>query len=315
MVLVGVGAGAIQYAVPRGPRVNPMRIDLHTHSSHSDGTDPVEVLVRDAGAAGLDVIALTDHDTVGGWEEADRVGAEVGVTVVPGVEVSCRYRGVSLHLLGYLLDPQHRAFREEVTASREGRLSRARAMADLLIEAGYLDSFEEVLAQAGGQATTIGRPHLADALVARGHFPSRTEAFATVLAADGPFYVGHYAPGPVRAVEVLREARGVTVLAHPLARDRGHVVGDDAIAAMAEAGLHGIEVDHRDHAAADREHARALADRFGLFATGSSDYHGRLGKPNQLGEHTTEPAVLRQILELGTGSGLLGAPLPESFPR
>lgn len=287
-----------------------MRIDLHTHSSHSDGTDPVDLLLRDAAAAGLDVIALTDHDTVGGWAEADRVGAEVGVTVVPGIEVSCRYRGVSLHLLAYLPDPQAPGFREEITASRDGRLTRARAMADRFIEAGYLDSFEEVLAQAGGRATTIGRPHLADALVARGHFTSREEAFADVLAPGGPFYVGHYAPDPVRAVEVVREAGGVAVLAHPFARTRGHVVGDDAIEVMAGAGLHGIEVDHRDHSPQDRAHARALADRLGLFTTGSSDYHGRDGKPNRLGEHTTEPAVLQQILEQGTGSGLLGAQLP-----
>lgn len=284
-----------------------MRIDLHTHSSHSDGTGPPAQVVREAAAAGLDVLALTDHDTAAGWPAADRAGLEVGVSVIPGIEVSCRSRGASVHLLAYLADPSEEAFRSELDRARVSRGDRLRRMADLLIEDGHLDSFEQVLAHAKDGAT-LGRPHLADAMVASGRYATRDEAFAGVLSSNSPYYVGHYAPDPVRAVEVTRAAGGVPVLAHPLASARGRIIGEDVIEAMAGAGLAGLEVEHRDHTPADRARAAAIASRLGLLQTGSSDYHGT-GKLNRLGENTTSPDVLAAILQQGTGTGPLGAEL------
>lgn len=284
-----------------------MRIDLHTHSDHSDGTGPPAQVVREAAAAGLDVLALTDHDTAAGWSEADRAGLEVGVSVIPGIEVSCRSRGSSVHLLAYLVDPDEEAFRSELDRARASRRDRLQAMADLLIEDGYLDSFEQVMVHAEDGAT-LGRPHLADAMVASGRYATRDEAFAGVLSSGSRYYVGHYAPDPVRAVEVTRTAGGVPVLAHPLARSRGHLIGEDVIEEMAAAGLAGLEVEHRDHAPADRARAAAIAQRLGLLQTGSSDYHGT-GKPNRLGENTTSPQVLTAILAQGTGTGPLGTEL------
>lgn len=284
-----------------------MRIDLHTHSNHSDGTGPPAQVVREAAAAGLDVLALTDHDTAAGWAEADRAGAEVGVSVIPGIEVSCRSRGSSVHLLAYLVDPQEEAFRTELDQARASRDGRLRRMAELLIEDGYLESIEEVLAQAK-EGATLGRPHLADAMVANGRYATRDEAFAGVLSSGSRYYVGHYAPDPVRAVEVTRAAGGVPVLAHPLASARGRIIGEDVIEAMAVAGLAGLEVEHRDHTPADTARAAGIAQRLGLLQTGSSDYHGT-GKPNRLGENTTSPQVLAAILEQGSGSGPLGAGL------
>jgi predicted metal-dependent phosphoesterase TrpH len=284
-----------------------MRIDMHTHSNCSDGTqDPAEV-VRSGLAAGLDVLALTDHDTVAGWGEAGRAGRELGLSVIPGMEVSCRSRGASVHVLAYLVDPEVEAFRSEVHRARQARTDRLRTMADLLIEDGYLDSFDQVLAHVR-EGATWGRPHLADALVATGRYADRDAVFADVLSSNSRYYVGHYAPDPVRAVEFIVAAGGVAVLAHPLAGARGRVIGDEVITAMADAGLHGIEVEHRDHTPRDRDRAAQLAQQLGLLQTGSSDYHGT-GKPNRLGEHTTTPEVLARILELGTGAKPLGAEL------
>ena len=284
-----------------------MRIDLHTHSNCSDGTqDPAEV-VRSGREAGLDVLALTDHDTAAGWGEAGRAGQEWGLSVIPGMEVSCRSRGASVHVLAYLVDPEAEPFRSEVRRAREARTDRLRAMADLLIDDGYLDNFDQVLAHVQ-EGATWGRPHLADALVATGRFPDRDAVFADVLSSSSRYYVGHYAPDPVHAVEFTVAAGGVAVLAHPLAGSRGRVIGEDVIAAMADAGLHGIEVEHRDHTPRAQAQAAQLAQRLGLLQTGSSDYHGT-GKPNRLGEHTTSPEVLARILELGTGATPLGAEL------
>lgn len=284
-----------------------VRIDLHTHTRHSDGTDTPTELVGAARAAGLDVVALTDHDVTSGWEEAGRAAAEAGLTLVPGIEVSCSRRGISIHLLGYLIDPEHPALTRELDRARGNRVSRLERMTRLLADDGYPVTFDDVLAQADDEAT-LGRPHLADALVAAGVYADRAQAFADVLHRNSPYYVSHYAPDPVRAVELVREAGGVPVMAHPFASARGAVVGEEVIREMADAGLAGLEVDHRDHTRADRERAARLCRQLGLLATGSSDYHGA-GKPNRLGENLTDPGVLEAILAAGTGSPLLGRPL------
>ncbi len=275
-----------------------VRIDLHTHTHHSDGTDSPAELMANAAAAGLDVIGLTDHDTVAGWQEAAAHVPASGVALVPGAELSCTASGISVHLLSFLHDPKDPDLRRESTRARESRDGRAREIVRR-VSADYAITWADVQAQAGPDAT-IGRPHIADALVAKGHVPDRSAAFGHILAAGGPYYVSYYAPDVIKAVRIVRAAGGVPILAHPRARARGRVIGDAVIAAMADAGLAGLEVDHRDHTDADREHLRALAADLGLLITGASDYHGT-GKHNRLGEHTTSPETLEAIEAQGRG--------------
>lgn len=281
------------------------RIDLHTHSWCSDGSEPPAVVVQRAAEAGLGVLALTDHDVVGGWAEAGTAGREHGLVVVPGIEVSCSWRGISVHLLAYLPDPQDPGLTAELDRIRDNRDTRIRAMVELLAEDGYPITYEEVLATAAADAT-LGRPHVADVLVGHGRYPDRGAAFADVLSPSSPYYVTHYAPDPVRAVELVVGAGGAAVMAHPFASSRGRVVEETVIEEMTEAGMVGLEVDHRDHGRADHDRAAALAGRLGLLRTGSSDYHGA-GKPNRLGEFTTTPEVLEQLLGAADGHPLLGA--------
>lgn len=281
------------------------RIDLHTHSWYSDGSEPPALLVEQAARAGLDVVGLTDHDVVAGWGEADEAGQRHGLVVVPGIEVSCSWRRVSVHLLAYLPDPTDPDLTAELELSRTSRDTRIRTMVQLLAADGHPVTYEEVLGIAG-EGATLGRPHVADVLIANGRYRTREEAFADVLAASSPYYVTHYAPDPVRAVELIVAAGGAAVMAHPFASSRGRVVTDAVIEELAEAGMVGLEVDHRDHGPAERAHAAALAARLGLVRTGSSDYHGA-GKPNRLGECTTSPEALSRLLEAADGHRLLGA--------
>lgn len=280
-------------------------VDLHTHSTHSDGTEPPGTVVRRAAQAGVDVVALTDHDVTTGWAEADAAGRETGVLVVPGIEVSCSWRGISVHLLAYLPDPHDEALTAELTASRRSRDSRIRVMVERMAADGYPVSYEELVGLAE-EGATLGRPHLADLLVRHGIFPHRDAAFADVLSSRSPYYVAHAAPDPVRATELVVAAGGAAVMAHPFAGRRGRTVEDAVVEQMSQAGLAGLEVDHRDHGPQERAHAAALASRLGLLPTGSSDYHGA-GKPNRLAENTTEPRVLEQLLERASGTRLLGA--------
>lgn len=273
-----------------------MLIDLHTHSDASDGTDSPAGVIRAAARAGLDVVALTDHDTTRGWAEAADAAREVGVALVRGAELSSKAGGVSVHLLSYLHDPGDVGLLACVDGARDSRVGRAHVMVERIAE-DYALTWEDVAAQVAPGAT-VGRPHIADALVARGHVPTRSEAFTSILASSSPYYVAYRAPHAAELIELVRRAGGVPVLAHPLAASRGRVVSETTIAELAEAGLAGLEADHRDHTAADSERVRAIAARHGLFTTGSSDYHGA-GKPNLIGEHTTDPEVLAQIEQLG----------------
>lgn len=281
------------------------RIDLHTHSWFSDGSESPTVVVQEAARTGLDVVALTDHDVVAGWAEADTAGQEAGIVVVPGIEVSCSWQRASVHLLAYLPDPHDPELRAELERVRRSRVTRIERMVELLAADGYPVTYAEVLGSAGDEAT-LGRPHVADVLVAHGRYRSREEAFADVLSSSSPYYVTHHAPDPVRAVELVVAAGGAAVLAHPFASGRGLVVGEGVVGQMADAGMVGLEVDHRDHDRGARDRAAALARRLGLLATGSSDYHGS-GKPNRLGERTTSPEVLERLLQHARGHRLLGA--------
>jgi hypothetical protein len=277
-----------------------VRIDLHAHSTASDGTDSPAQLVRAAGAAGLDVVALTDHDTVSGWDEAAAAAQVAGITVVPGAEISCRWHGVSLHLLAYLFDRAHAALLAEMERTRGGRTSRAEIMVAQL-GTRYPITWPQVQRHASGG--TIGRPHIADALVESGVVASRDEAFDQFLHSRSPYYVPHIAPGPVDAVRLVRAAGGVAVFAHPGARGRGEVVPDTVIAEMAANGMVGLEVDHRDHDPPTRARLRELAGDLDLLVTGSSDYHGT-GKLNRLGENTTNPEAYDALVAAAT-SGLV----------
>ncbi|MCY1683090.1 PHP domain-containing protein [Kocuria sp. SL71] len=278
-----------------------MKIDLHTHSSASDGTQLPGEVIRSAAEAGLDVVALTDHDTTAGWEEAAEAAREHEVAFVPGTEVSCQTDdGISVHLLSYLQDPQDRALDEVMQRARRSRRTRAERMVELIAE-DYPISWEQVLDQVVGDAT-VGRPHLADALVAAGIAQTRSEAFSTVLHPRSGYYVGHYAPDPVTAVRLVRQAGGVPVMAHPLAGVRGRTVGQEVFDAMIEAGLAGLEIAHRDNPPEARAVLSQMAAEHDLIVTGSSDYHGS-GKPNELGENLTSEQSLRRIMaEAGSGT-------------
>jgi 3',5'-nucleoside bisphosphate phosphatase len=275
--------------------------DLHTHTNASDGTDSPAELVHAAVAAGLDVLGLTDHDTTRSWAAAEaEVRTVDGLRLVRGAEISCVWAGISLHLLAYLFDPAHEQLAEEMSMALDDRVPRAKAIVLKLADAGYPITWELVLAQMQDGAT-VGRPHIADTLVALDVVPDRTAAFDTLLHDGSDFFVGHYYVDAVRAVQLVREAGGVPVFAHPAAAKRGVTVGEDAIAAMAAAGLGGLEVDHRDNPPAARTRLRALAGELGLLVTGASDYHGT-GKENRLGENTTDPDVLDAILAQATSA-------------
>lgn len=276
-----------------------MRIDLHTHSTASDGTQPPAEVVASARQAGLDVVALTDHDTTSGWAEAASAARTHGVALVRGIEVSTARDGVSIHLLGYLTDPSDPALTAELEHARQSRVTRLARIVERMAAAGIPLSYAQVAAHVPPCATA-GRPHIADALVAAGVVGTRDEAFVRWLGNDSPFYVSHYAPDPVRAIELVLAAGGVPVHAHPFSSTRGRTISDDLVEELAAAGLVGLEVDHRDHDEAARVRGRALADRLGLLVTGSSDYHGD-GKLNRLGENTTSPAVLAAIEERASG--------------
>lgn len=280
-----------------------MRIDLHAHSHASDGTDAPGELMAAAAQAGLDVVALTDHDTTQGWAEAAAAVPATGVALVRGVELSCRAEHMSVHLLGYLHDPEHPALLAEAERTRTARLTRARRIVER-ISVDHPLTWADVEEQTV-PGTTVGRPHIADALVARGHVSDRSAAFASLLSTGSPYYVPHHAPDAVTGVRLVREAGGVPVLAHPGASSRGRVVSDEVIRELAAAGLAGLEVGHRDNDAQQRARLRRLAAELDLVVTGSSDYHGR-GKPNLLGEETTAPEVLAEI----EASGRLGVVRP-----
>ncbi|MER7984381.1 PHP domain-containing protein [Streptomyces noursei] len=276
-----------------------MRIDLHTHSTASDGTDTPAELVRRAAAAGLDVVALTDHDTVRGHAEA-RAALPEGLTLVTGAELSCRLDGISLHMLAYLFDPDEPELARERELVRDDRVPRAQAMVGKLRELGVPITWEQVARIAGDGA--VGRPHIATALVELGVVDSVSDAFTSAwLANDGRAYVEKHELDPFDAIRLVKAAGGVTVFAHPLAVKRGTCVPEGAIAELATAGLDGIEVDHMDHDVATRARLRGLAADVGLLTTGSSDYHGSR-KTCRLGDCTTDPEVYGEIVRRATGA-------------
>ncbi len=275
-----------------------MRADLHSHSTASDGTCPPAEVMRLARAAGLDVIALTDHDTVAGHEEA-RLALPPGLTLLPGMELSCRLEGHSVHLLGYLFDPGHQELASECARIRESRLHRARTMVERLADLGAPVTWDQVSALAGGGV--VGRPHIARALAEAGVIESPEQAFGPDwIGVGGRADVARYALDPVRAIALIRAAGGVAVLAHPRA-GRGWMIPDDAISGLAAAGLAGIEVWHPDQGQSQRMRLAALAARLGLVASGGSDDHGEL-TGYRIGSETTPPDAYEELVSQATGS-------------
>ncbi|MGW2571333.1 PHP domain-containing protein [Streptomyces sp. NPDC001537] len=276
-----------------------MRIDLHAHSTASDGTDTPAELVRNAAAAGLDVVALTDHDTTRGYAEAI-AALPAGLTLVTGAELSCRVDGVPMHMLAYLFDPEEPALLAERELVRDDRVPRAKGMVARLNELGVPVTWEQVERIAGGGS--VGRPHVATALVELGVVPTVSDAFTEDWLADGGrVFVEKHETDPFEAIRLVKAAGGVTVLAHPAAGKRGRTVPESAIAEMAAAGLDGIEVDHMDHDEETRARLRGLAKELGLLTTGSSDYHGSR-KTCVLGEYVTDPEVYGEITRRATGA-------------
>jgi predicted metal-dependent phosphoesterase TrpH len=279
-----------------------VRIDLHTHSNASDGTDTPAELVRNAALAGLDVVALTDHDTVSGHAEA--VAALAGLPSAPvlvtGAELSCHLDGISLHMLAYLFDPAEEEFARERELVRTDRFRRAEAMVERCRALGAPISWPQVQRIAGDGA--VGRPHVASALVEAGVVASVDAAFsADWVANGGRADVRKREFDPFEAVRLVRAAGGVPVFAHPGAHKRGRTVSDQVIADLAAAGLGGVEVDNVDHDEPTRIRLRGLAAELGILATGSSDYHGER-KAVRLGANTTAPAVYEALVDQATGA-------------
>ena len=280
-----------------------MIVDLHTHSTCSDGTTPPDLLVREAREAGLSVVALTDHDTSDGWAAAADA-LPPGLSLVRGAEISCVHDGISLHLLGYLYDPDEPALAATLQGMRDSRRQRAEQMARMLEADGTGVTWERVQELAGG---TVGRPHLAQALIELGHVADIRGAFVPEwIGTRGRYWVPKRDLDVLDAIRLIRAAGGVTVFAHPAASGRGRTVGEDVIAEMAEAGLHGLEVDHYDHEPEARAALRGLAADLGLLVTGSSDFHGT-NKTVALGENTTAVEMYERLVAAATGLEVLAA--------
>jgi predicted metal-dependent phosphoesterase TrpH len=283
-------------------------IDLHAHTNHSDGKDTPTELVQNAAKVGIKILAITDHDTVSGWDEAITAAQSHGLGLIPGIEVSTRAvtpsgHGVSVHMLAYLPDPNNQALITALNRTKESRMVRAREMVARLSK-DYPIDFELVLSQLP-QGSTIGRPAIADALVEAGIVPTRSDAFTSILHRSSPYYVSEKSLDTIEAITLIRQAGGVSVMAHPLIDFPPGAKREDLPRAhfetLIEAGLNGLEVDHRAVPNVAKVWLRDLALKHNLIVTGSSDYHGVGGKDNLLGENVTSPEMLDRIIDQASG--------------
>jgi predicted metal-dependent phosphoesterase TrpH len=273
-------------------------IDLHTHTTASDGTDSPFALVNKALSAGIAVLGITDHDTTSGWAEAVSA-ARKPISLAFGAEISTLTSdGISVHMLGLLFDGENPEIQAMLSGARDTRIPRMKKMVELLQADGFSITMDDVVA-ATPEGATLGRPHLADALVKNGVVKSRDEAFSELLTNDSKYYVTHATPTPEVAIGIIKAAGGVSVIAHPMASRRGEVISISIFADLVAAGLNGIEVDHRDHTSNERAELRKVASELDLVITGASDYHG-LGKLNSLGENLTDPAQWERLESLAS---------------
>ena len=269
------------------------------HSNHSDGTQSPAEVVRQAHLHGIRTLALTDHDRTTGWDEAARAAGEYGMTFVPGMELSAKHQWRSVHVLGYLFDPVDPALTAETDRIRGDRIGRAERIVRN-IGRDYDLNWEDVVAQTM-QDATVGRPHIADALVARGIVRDRAEAFDGILHPREGYYEPHYAPDPLTAVRLITRAGGVAIIAHPVTAGRDRMMPVSFIEQLIAEGLGGFEIDHRENTEDGKRLLRSIAAEHDLIVTGSSDYHGA-GKPNIPGENTTSDEMVAQIIDRATGS-------------
>ncbi|MEO0313513.1 MAG: hypothetical protein RL140_743 [Actinomycetota bacterium] len=285
-----------------------MKIDLHCHSTHSDGKETLSEIFQYASEAGLDVLAITDHDTVAGWAEASELAAQHGITFVPGIEITTKHHEISTHLLAYLPNPEYAPLINRLAEVRESRSTRIERFVENLAPDFEGISMDAVRATQTSEGKSPGRPHIADALVNLGFFKDRGEAFDGPLSKRSPYYVPSDGIHTIEAVKLVRAAGGVPIMAHPLSRHSGpgpftpHPKMRENFLELIKAGIGGFEVDHREVKELQREWLVSLATEFNLIMTGSSDYHGMTGKPNRLGEKTTSLEMLKRIESEATGS-------------
>lgn len=273
--------------------------DLHLHSNHSDGTEAPAEVMRQAHAHGVRTAALTDHDRTTGWDEAADAATSLGMTFIPGMELSAKHEWRSVHVLGYLFDPSNAALAAETDRIRGDRIGRAERIVRS-IGRDYDLHWDDVLAQTTEDAT-VGRPHIADALVARGIVRDRTEAFDGILHPREGYYEPHYAPDPLTAVRLITEAGGVAIIAHPVTAGRDRMMPVPFIERLIAAGLGGFEIDHRENTDQGKRALREIAAAHDLIITGSSDYHGA-GKPNRPGENATSDEMVARLIDRATGT-------------
>jgi 3',5'-nucleoside bisphosphate phosphatase len=285
-----------------------VRIDLHSHSRVSDGTTSPSAVVERAAEVGLDVLALTDHDSAGGWAEAAEAARRVGIGFVPGIELSTIHQDRGVHLLAYLVDPTFGPLAAELDRILGGRDGRLPAILNNLAAVDVSLTEGEVRRQAGDHQV-IGRPHVADALVARGFVRDRQQAFDEYLRPGRPGFVVRYAPETADMVRLVSSAGGASVVAHPWGRESRHVLDAEEFGALADAGLVGVEIDHKDHTAADRTALRRIAHDLALVVTGSSDYHGVSSGSPELGAHLTAPGQFERLMA-AAGANALHSGLP-----
>lgn len=282
-------------------------IDLHTHTHHSDGLDSPTQLVANAKAAGITVLGICDHDSVAGWSEAENAASALGIGLIPGIEVSTHSvnsfgRRISVHVLAYLPEPNYEPLISALNATKESRVTRAKRMTEALA-ADYPITWEDVMHGLAENAT-IGRPALADALVRNGIVPNRSAAFESILSSKSKYYISEHTLNTLEAIQLIRQAGGVPIMAHPLTDFPGKDPSDlprSEFLALIEAGIAGFEIDHRMVPPMPRKWLRELAFERDLIVTGSSDYHGVGGKENRLGENVTSEEMLAKIIEQASG--------------
>ncbi|KAB8287834.1 PHP domain-containing protein [Bifidobacterium ramosum] len=273
--------------------------DIHCHTVFSDGTATPAALVDLAKETGLEGVGISDHDTTAGWVAAETAARRCGMPLLRGTEITADDEGVSVHMLAFQYDPRSRHICELFETTRASRLKRVRRMVDLLSE-DYPITWESVLRQVKeGTKTTVGRPHIADALVAAGVYPTRSDAFADVVSTSSKYYIPTPSPSTHEVVHAVGEAGGVTIIAHPGDLSRNpRLLSDRQIERLIGEGLDGLEVWHRGNPPEQRARLLAIARRHGLLVTGGSDWHGA-GKPNVLGENLTDAATVAEIVRRG----------------
>ncbi|MGR4010584.1 PHP domain-containing protein [Leucobacter sp. 1207-22] len=268
--------------------------DLHTHSVYSDGTTRPSEIAAEAARIGLSGFALTDHDTIDGWDEAREAAAAHGIDFLPGIEITTKFAGRSPHLLGYGISPEAGELFDALSVVRSARLARASKMVELIM-VDYAITWEDVLG--AEDARTVGRPHIADALVRAGYFVDRSAAFTELLYPGSPYYIGTLTMDTAEAIRLVRQAGGVPVIAHPAANRQAEPIPLTDLTALAAAGLWGIELEHPENRPEWVPVLREGAREIGLVPTGSSDFHGA-GKPNRLGDFTTPETTVAAIRKM-----------------